>query len=476
MNIFVQQTSGRGDFTSLRTIDIRMLSDEQLKTIWKNLPICSEFDNAESVRHLLYYCKVNGGMGSSSASARTDDEKKMPAEYTDELCSREIEKDEAIGSAISFRSFIYLDEYRKCDEWLKPTLIRIQSRTECRRGVYWKKSYPERKDFRGRLELYKDGERLPEEEHKRKEPIANSKIVCSAPAFSLSYSSSSGSRTSPYADDGSANYYNLQGFTLKDLDSDDWLDDMPEAISPRTLDSDSDDDNSDEDDDFLSFSEMINLVDDADDVLYCDDVNWKLLSIVLSPAFARRMKPYTASFRCKNADVVLLAVLYIRSDVDESSLDDTAITKNGIKHLNMLREAYLSESYSEKGESSSSDCPESVVQAELEKETGCGHADCEAGRIDVLTPDTIIEIKRWTSALQAVRQVNLYATCYANKKKRIHLFGHRPTWKQVEKIRALCTKNNITITERSESPASTLSPSSSSSSRSSSSSSSTSRL
>jgi hypothetical protein len=72
---------------------------------------------------------------------------------------------------------------------------------------------------------------------------------------------------------------------------------------------------------------------------------------------------------------------------------------------------------------------------------------CPFGRIDIMTNDTIIEIKRWDENKKAIGQILGYSTYFPMYKKRIHFFGRKPSENQQEAIRNVCKHFDIEITE-----------------------------
>lgn len=65
----------------------------------------------------------------------------------------------------------------------------------------------------------------------------------------------------------------------------------------------------------------------------------------------------------------------------------------------------------------------------------------EFGRIDILTPTEVIEVKRATQWKQAIGQVEIYRHGYPKHQPRIHLFGktkHQAMIKDVCRARGIC--------------------------------------
>ncbi|MEN9214756.1 MAG: hypothetical protein Q6K18_05890 [Gloeomargarita sp. DG_1_5_bins_55] len=65
------------------------------------------------------------------------------------------------------------------------------------------------------------------------------------------------------------------------------------------------------------------------------------------------------------------------------------------------------------------------------------------GRIDILTPTEVIEVKRAGQWKQAIGQVKIYLQAYPNRQPRIHLFG---TIKQKTLIQKACKNQGIRCT------------------------------
>ena len=86
------------------------------------------------------------------------------------------------------------------------------------------------------------------------------------------------------------------------------------------------------------------------------------------------------------------------------------------------------------------------IQRKIEKETGYGHNKCKSGIIDILTPYSIIEIKRWHSWKHAVGQILCYHRYYPNRMMRIHFFGDHPPLEKKKMILNILCENNICAT------------------------------
>ena len=90
------------------------------------------------------------------------------------------------------------------------------------------------------------------------------------------------------------------------------------------------------------------------------------------------------------------------------------------------------------------------ISKRLELELNAKRVSCPFGRIDLMTTDTIIEIKKWDEHKKAIGQVIGYAIYYPFYKKRIHFFGSKPTISMEKALREVCSKLNIEITEEPE--------------------------
>ena len=86
------------------------------------------------------------------------------------------------------------------------------------------------------------------------------------------------------------------------------------------------------------------------------------------------------------------------------------------------------------------------IQNRLEQELKAKKITCPFGRIDLITEDTIIEIKKWSEHKKGLGQLLGYASYFPSYKKRLHFFGEKPTKKQMDSIIDVCTYYNIEIT------------------------------
>ena len=87
------------------------------------------------------------------------------------------------------------------------------------------------------------------------------------------------------------------------------------------------------------------------------------------------------------------------------------------------------------------------IQRRLEQELNGNKISCPFGRVDLMTSDTIIEIKKWDEHKKAIGQIMGYSVYFPIYKKRIHFFGSKPTTTMEKAIRDVCQKFNIEITE-----------------------------
>lgn len=91
-------------------------------------------------------------------------------------------------------------------------------------------------------------------------------------------------------------------------------------------------------------------------------------------------------------------------------------------------------------------CPEEQVQYSLWQRLG-GQLEvpCDAGRIDLLTEEEVIEVKRIKDWKSALGQVLSYAHYFPTHRPRIHLFGgENPA--DLSKIKQICTSHDIKVT------------------------------
>ena len=92
--------------------------------------------------------------------------------------------------------------------------------------------------------------------------------------------------------------------------------------------------------------------------------------------------------------------------------------------------------------------PEKIIQKRLATElNGKCEISCDYGKIDLLTHDTIIEIKKWGEHKKAIGQLLGYSIYFPTYKKRIHFFSNKVNKKQMQGIYDVCKFYNIEITE-----------------------------
>jgi hypothetical protein len=77
---------------------------------------------------------------------------------------------------------------------------------------------------------------------------------------------------------------------------------------------------------------------------------------------------------------------------------------------------------------------------------GLGEVNTSAGRIDLLTDDEIIEIKRITDWKAALGQILVYSAFYPEHRKRIHLFGKCSELTKLPDIEAACLAFDVNVT------------------------------
>lgn len=92
-------------------------------------------------------------------------------------------------------------------------------------------------------------------------------------------------------------------------------------------------------------------------------------------------------------------------------------------------------------------CQEYDIQNKMEKELGSFTICCPIGRVDLMTHDTIIELKKWKDHKKGIGQLMCYSHYFPDKKRRLHFFGVKPVPKQEEAIRKVCEGLGIEVTE-----------------------------
>ena len=86
------------------------------------------------------------------------------------------------------------------------------------------------------------------------------------------------------------------------------------------------------------------------------------------------------------------------------------------------------------------------IQKRIEKEVNGHRITCPFGIIDIITEDTIIEIKKWDDHKKGIGQLIGYAYYFPSFKKRLHFFGSKPSEKKIKSILEVCASLNIEIT------------------------------
>lgn len=89
--------------------------------------------------------------------------------------------------------------------------------------------------------------------------------------------------------------------------------------------------------------------------------------------------------------------------------------------------------------------PELLVQKKLEKKYGGTHQTTPAGIIDVITKDTVIEIKSWENWKHAIGQLMAYNYYYPNHMLKVHFFGKIPNDELKIVIITICTHYRIAV-------------------------------
>jgi hypothetical protein len=81
-----------------------------------------------------------------------------------------------------------------------------------------------------------------------------------------------------------------------------------------------------------------------------------------------------------------------------------------------------------------------------EKLGGLTEVSTSAGRIDLLTDDEIIEVKRINDWKAALGQILVYSAFYPEHRKRIHLFGRHSELIKLPDIEAACLAFDVNVT------------------------------
>jgi hypothetical protein len=97
-------------------------------------------------------------------------------------------------------------------------------------------------------------------------------------------------------------------------------------------------------------------------------------------------------------------------------------------------------------------CLEEQVQYSLWQKVG-GQLEvlCDAGRIDLLTEEEVIEVKHIRNWKSALGQVLSYAHYFPAHRPRIHLFGEKGS-ADLSKIKQICTSHDIKVTYSPRTP------------------------
>lgn len=77
---------------------------------------------------------------------------------------------------------------------------------------------------------------------------------------------------------------------------------------------------------------------------------------------------------------------------------------------------------------------------------GLAEVSTPAGRIDLLTDEEIIEVKRISDWKAALGQILVYSAFYPEQDARLHLFGRRGELTKVADIEAACLAFNVKVT------------------------------
>jgi hypothetical protein len=87
---------------------------------------------------------------------------------------------------------------------------------------------------------------------------------------------------------------------------------------------------------------------------------------------------------------------------------------------------------------------ESFYQKQLESYFGGKHHNTPFGEIDILTPDSVIEIKHWPRYKEALGQIQAYSKSFPNHHQIVVFFGE---YKNKDKVISLFSLNNIQVKE-----------------------------
>lgn len=86
------------------------------------------------------------------------------------------------------------------------------------------------------------------------------------------------------------------------------------------------------------------------------------------------------------------------------------------------------------------------IQKKLEKELGYGHAKCDFGVPDIVTPSTIVEIKTWKSWKMVSGQLEAYLKHFPGRMLRAHFFGRMYDIERTAEIVKYFTMKRIAVT------------------------------
>lgn len=93
---------------------------------------------------------------------------------------------------------------------------------------------------------------------------------------------------------------------------------------------------------------------------------------------------------------------------------------------------------------------ESDIQKAMQKKYNAGSVKCPAGIIDIITSDTIIEIKSYQAWKAALGQLLAYSVYYPTHKLQVHFYGAKVSNETFAVVKQVMSKYNIKITEESE--------------------------
>jgi hypothetical protein len=152
--------------------------------------------------------------------------------------------------------------------------------------------------------------------------------------------------------------------------------------------------------------------------------------------YIRTLDPYGNGVRVTAAEIA-------RSLSTESKVVHRSTVGRALKVLCEL--GYLPECY--QPEKTNINNIEWKIRDRLQSQLGgLKEVSTPAGRIDLLTNDEIIEVKKITDWKAALGQILIYSAFYPEHRKRIHLYGSAKELKKLADIEAACLSFNVRVT------------------------------